>query len=105
MRDVNAMIQRLISLQLARMEKLQGLLHDEIVLDLFDTLLRSQIQEVIGDKEQGLYFVGACLIFYVKIFGRRPNRAISRTSRRPRTSSALPERLWMVGRVALTFSP
>lgn len=73
LRDFNAMVQRHISIQLARLEKLHNLLQDEIVLDLFDTSLRSQIQEVIGDKEQGLYSVGAGLLYYVKFIGPAPN--------------------------------
>jgi hypothetical protein len=74
-RDFNALIQRHISVQLARLQKLHSLLQDEIVLDLFDTSLRSQIEEVIGGKEQGLYSVGAGLLFYVMFIGPPPESA------------------------------
>lgn len=65
LRNFNALAQRHISIQLGRLQKLHGLLEDETVLDLFDTSLRSEIRDAIGDKEQGLYSIGAGLLFYV----------------------------------------
>jgi hypothetical protein len=75
LRDFNALVQRHISIQLARLQKLHGILQDEIVLDLFDTSLRSQIEDVIGGKEQGLYSMGAGLLFYVTFIGPSPASA------------------------------
>jgi hypothetical protein len=67
LRDFNAMAQRHISIQLGRLQKLHALLQDQVVLELFDVSLRSEIEEAIGDKERGLYNVGAGLLYYMML--------------------------------------
>jgi hypothetical protein len=67
----HALAQRHMSIQLARLEKLNGLLTDREVIDLFDTRLRREIMLAIGDKSKGLYSIGAGLFFYL-IFNTNP---------------------------------
>jgi hypothetical protein len=67
----HALAQRHISIQLARLEKLNALLTDKEVVDIFDIRLRRQIKLAIGDKSKGLYSIGAGLFFYF-IFNTNP---------------------------------
>lgn len=64
LRTFNALAQRHMALQLTRLQKLNGLLQDKEVVEIFDISLRREIEEAIGDKEQGLYSIGAGLMFY-----------------------------------------
>lgn len=65
LRDFSAVTQRHLSLQHARLEKLYGIVEDQQVIELFDMTLRREITEAIGDKEQGLYSIGAGLLYYL----------------------------------------
>ena len=67
--EFHALAQRLISIQLKRLEKLNAILNDQVVIDLFDPILRAHIAKAIGDKEEGLYGVGAGLFFYFVLGG------------------------------------
>ena len=69
-REFHALAQRLISIQLQRLEKLNAILHDQDVIDLFDPTLRVRIEKAIGDKEEGLYGIGAGLFFYFMLGGK-----------------------------------
>lgn len=68
--EFHALAQRLISIQLQRLEKLNATLNDQDVLDLFDPTLRVRIVKAIGDKEEGLYGIGAGLFFYFMLGGK-----------------------------------
>ena len=68
--EFHALAQRLISIQLQRLEKLNAILNDQDVLDLFDPTLRVRIEKAIGDKEEGLYGIGAGLFFYFMLGGK-----------------------------------
>ncbi len=64
LKDFHTVAQRLLSIQLARLEKLHALLEDQQVIELFSPCLRKQIQNAIGGKSEGLYSIGAALFFY-----------------------------------------
>ena len=56
--------QRHLSLQLARLLFLHDVLYGQPVVDLFDPALRADIDRAVGDKEEGLYGIGAALQFH-----------------------------------------
>lgn len=64
LRDFNAVTQRHMSLQQARLGKLHGIVQDQHVIELFDMSLQAEITGAIGDKERGLYSIGAGLVLY-----------------------------------------
>jgi hypothetical protein len=70
--DFSAQVQRHLSIQQARLHKLHGILQDQQVIELFDMSLRREITEAIGDKEDGLYAIGAALMLYFILTGPRP---------------------------------
>jgi hypothetical protein len=84
LRTFHAITQRHISIQLERLQKLHQILNDQLVLDLFDFSLRSEIEALIGDKEQGLYSIGAGLLFYLMLLrpppGSRKPEDLKRTA-------------------------
>lgn len=72
LRDFSAQVQRHLSIQQARLHKLNNILQDQQVIELFDMSLRREISEAIGDKEDGLYAIGAALMFYFILTGPPP---------------------------------
>lgn len=72
LRDFSTVAQKLITHQRLRLDKLHGLVQDQQVIDLFDMSLRREIAEAIGDKEEGLYSIGAGLLFYCVFFRPSP---------------------------------
>lgn len=72
LREFHALVQRYISIQLARLKKLHALLQDQQVVELFDPKLRQQIEQAVGGKSAGLYSIGAGLLFYT-VFNTNPN--------------------------------
>ena len=73
LRDFHAQVQRRISLQQARLGKLHGLVQDQEVIEIFDMSLRRQITEAMGDKEEGLYSIGAGMLYYFMFFKPSPD--------------------------------
>jgi hypothetical protein len=71
LKDFHAEVQRCISIQLARLKTLHALLEDQQVVELFSPGLRQRIQDAVGGKSEGLYSIGAGLLFYL-VFNTNP---------------------------------
>ncbi len=80
------LIQTYLTIQLQRLRRLGDIFIDNPSIDLLEPNLRKQFNDIIGDKEKGLYSIGAAL-FFNQIFGgcqkqnEKPDESLRRVAK------------------------